>query len=102
MAALVCAADGRAAVITEVEFAEVADEMRLAAMLVDARHAALEHREHVLDGVGVDLAANVLLGCVIDGAVLGELAACGDVELGLVSVELRFARGVLDEDVADL
>ena len=40
-----------AAVVTEVEFRQVAVEVSLAAMLIDADHAAFEHREHVLDSV---------------------------------------------------
>ena len=47
-------AESRAAVVAEIELGEVAVQVGLAAMLIDAVHAALEDREHVLDGVGVD------------------------------------------------
>jgi len=38
--------------IAKIEFRKIAVEMLLAAMLVRSDHAALEDREHALDGVG--------------------------------------------------
>ena len=40
-----------AAVVAEIELREVAVQVGLAAKLIDAGHAALEHGEHVLDRV---------------------------------------------------
>ena len=40
-----------AAVVTKLKLAEVAVQVRFAAMLIDASHAALENRKDVLDGV---------------------------------------------------
>src|SRR5437773_1579152 len=40
--------------IAEVELGQIAVEMLSRAMLVDANHAALEHREVAFDGVRVD------------------------------------------------
>lgn len=40
-----------AAIVTEIELGKVAVQMSLAAMLIDANHAALEDREHVLNRV---------------------------------------------------
>ena len=47
-------AKGGAAIVAEIEFGKVTVQVGFAAMLIDADHAALENREHVLDGVGVD------------------------------------------------
>src|SRR5687767_9934226 len=41
-----------AGVVPQVEFGNVAVQMMLAALLVHALHAALEHREEAFDGVG--------------------------------------------------
>ena len=43
-----------AVAIAEIEFAKIAVQMLLAAMLIDALHAALEDRKVAFDGVGVD------------------------------------------------
>lgn len=51
----------RAVVIAEGEFGKVAMQVGLAAVLIDALHAALEHGPDVLDRVGMDRAANVFI-----------------------------------------
>ena len=53
--------------IAEIELGEIAVQMPLVTMLVDASHPALEHREETLDRIGVHVAAHVFLGAVIDG-----------------------------------
>jgi hypothetical protein len=50
-----------AVVGAEVELRELAVQVLLRAVLVDAPHPALEDREHALDGAGVDLSADVVL-----------------------------------------
>ena len=63
-------------------------QVLLGAVLVDALHAPLEDRDHTLDGVGVDIAPDVLAGRVTHGLVLG------DVIQGIDGVEI--------EDLGDL
>ena len=43
-----------ATVVAEIELGKVAVQMRFAAMLIDADHAALEDGEHVLNRVGMN------------------------------------------------
>jgi hypothetical protein len=50
-------AEGGAVIVSEVELGEVAMEVFLAAMMVDATHPALENAEEALERVGVGLAA---------------------------------------------
>ena len=69
-------ANRNAVVIAEIKFRKIAMQMLFLAMLVHAVHAALEDREHVFDGVGVDdyrplanvLASSVLARCRCDAA----------------------------------
>ena len=81
-------AECRAAIIAEVKLGNVAVQMGLTAMLIDTLHAALEDREHVLDGVGMDreavLVADILASGMLDGAMRGKLLACLGVEAAFV------------------
>lgn len=65
-------------------------QVLLAAVLVDALHAALEHGEVALNRVRVDDAANVLLGAVSGHLMVGKGSADFRVDAGLVRVEARF------------
>ena len=98
-------AERRAAVVAEIEFRQITVKVSLAAMLVNAEHAALEHGKHVLNRVGVNnhiaLAAGVFLGSVLDGSVLGIFAAGRDIEAAFVGIEDRLAVGVADQNIAD-
>ena len=62
-------AKSRTVIATEREFVEVAVKMGFAAMLIDADHAAFEHREHAFDCVRVDIATSIFLGRVLHGLV---------------------------------
>src|SRR5262245_33091044 len=62
-----------ARVVAEVVFRQIAVKVLLAAMLVDALHAALEDREITLDRVRGDGAAHVFLGGVVDRFVASEI-----------------------------
>ena len=77
-------AQSNAIVVTEIKFGEIAMKMLLAAMLVRAFHAALEHAEIAFDGVGRDdrftLTADVFVILMIDGIVLGKLSANPDAD----------------------
>ena len=43
--------EGSAAIVAEIELGKVAMQVSLAAMLIDADHAALEHGKDILNGV---------------------------------------------------
>ena len=89
-------------VVAEIELGEVAVEVLLAAVLVDAAHAALEDREHALDGVGVDDAPDVLAGRVLHRLVGGKLGADLGVEPALIGVQGGLAVDVLGDDLGDM
>ena len=90
-----------ATVVAEVELREVAMQMWLAAVLVDAEHAALEEAEGALDGVGVDVAAGVLPASVVNRLVRRETLAGLGVEATFVREQRRLRIGVGIEDLAD-
>src|SRR5579863_4139833 len=52
-------AEGRAVAIAEVKFGEIAVQMPLTAMLVDAPHPTFEDRIEAFNGVGVRLASHI-------------------------------------------
>ncbi len=56
----------RATIVAEIELGKVAMQVSLAAMLIDADHAALEHGKDVLNRIGVDdfpaFVADIFLG----------------------------------------
>jgi hypothetical protein len=67
-------------IIPELELRQIPVQMLLAAMLIDALHAALENGEGALDGVRVDraiLIIDLLAATVQRMTMLGELAAEG-------------------------
>ena len=66
-------AKGGAVVVTEIELGKVAVKVLFLAVLVHpAAQAAFEHRKHVLGGVRMHVAPNVLAGGVLDGVVVRE------------------------------
>ena len=67
-AVCIAGAKGGAVVVPEIELAKVAVQVLLAAMMIDALQAALEHRkEEAFNGVRMNVATDVFLGAVIDG-----------------------------------
>jgi hypothetical protein len=84
----VASAQGYAVVVAEIKLSEIAVKVLLIAMLIDATHAALEHRELALDGVGVNdlvtLIADVFFGAVLGAVVAGEGLANLSVEAALI------------------
>jgi hypothetical protein len=60
-------------------------------MLIDAVKPALEDRKIPLDGIGIDVAANVFLGFVHDGAMRCEVPANAGVNARLVGHETAIA-----------
>src|SRR5205823_6419365 len=85
--------------IAEVEFRQVAVQMLLATMLVNADHAALEDRVEAFDGIGVNsalaLIPNIFLIAVTNGAVTGKLLPYAVVNVGLIGHEVGFTGDVL-------
>ncbi len=62
-------------IIAEVEFADVAVQMGLRAVLVDALHAALEHAVKAFNGVCVNVAAHILFGAMCGEGVASKVRA---------------------------
>ena len=94
-----------AAIVAEIELGKVAVQVRFAAMLIDADHAALEDREHVLDRVGVNhdvaFAAGIFASRMLHGAMARHIRSpVIGVEARLVGVEDGLAVGVADQHVA--
>src|SRR3546814_16933060 len=71
--------------------------MLLAAMLVDALHAALEDAEIAFDGVGVRGATDVLDLAVVDALMAGELFADLAVMAGFIRHDGGIAPDVSDQ-----
>src|SRR5476649_2336447 len=65
-----------AVVHAEIELCQIALQMLLAAMLVSANHAALEHRKEAFQRVRVDAIADVFLGMV--NALMGHASELVD------------------------
>src|SRR6202051_995213 len=76
-------AEPNAVAISEIELRQIAVQMLLLAMLVDAFHAALEDRIVALNGVGRNIVADVFLGLVVHGVVAEKLAAQPAIQRGL-------------------
>src|SRR3546814_7994323 len=53
---------GAAVGVTEIKLRQIAVQMLLAAMLVDAAHPTFEDREKAFNGVGVDIATDIFQG----------------------------------------
>jgi hypothetical protein len=66
-------AETHAVAIAEIKFREIAVQMFLAAMLVDADHAALEDGEEAFRGVSVDLAPHIFAEPVFNSFVARKL-----------------------------
>jgi hypothetical protein len=61
--------------IAEIELGKISVQVFLAAMLVDALHAALEDRIVAFNGVGVNFAANIFFAAVVYALMAGELGS---------------------------
>jgi hypothetical protein len=86
-------AQGDTVGISEIEFAQIAVQVLLGAMLIDAFHAAFKDRIVAFNGVGGDVTANVLFNGVSDGLMARLLAANFFVDF-LISHEAAFAADV--------
>src|SRR5215210_2199569 len=61
-----------AVAVAEVEFSQVAMQVRLADVLIYAVHAALQYREETLYGIGMNVVANIFLGRMVHSLMAGE------------------------------
>jgi hypothetical protein len=84
--------------IAEIEFGKVAVQMLLAAMLVDAFHAALEDRIVAFNGVCVDDPTHVFADAVIDGLVHPILFPERAVTLPIITDDESFLGNVGADD----
>lgn len=88
-AALVVHAQRNTMIVPEIELRKIAMQVLFGAMLISAAHAALEDREVAFDGVGVNLAANVLTFAVIDRVMLDNLIQQASVNAAFVGMYAR-------------
>jgi hypothetical protein len=91
-------AQGDPVVVSEIELGEVAMQMFLANVLVDAIDAAFQDGEETFCGVGVSVTAHVLISGMNDGLMAGECLADLPVDAALVSAQMR---GFIDPGFKD-
>lgn len=84
----------RAVGVAEVIFRQIAVQVLLAAMLVDAPHPALEDAEVAFDGVGVDGAAHVLARAVVHALMVGNVERDEAIDGAFVGHDASFAADV--------
>src|SRR5215208_7570141 len=75
--------------------------MLLCTVLVDALHAAFEHAERALNGIGGHVAASVFLAAVLNGFVSGVFLADLAIEKALIGLQPALFRDVLANDLAN-
>jgi hypothetical protein len=100
-AGLIVHAERDAVIVAEIELGEVAVQVLLRAMLVDALHPALEDRKVALNGVRMHIAANILAKGMPDGLMTGRMGRDVAVEAALIGMDVRFAGAVLRHDDID-
>jgi hypothetical protein len=85
--------------LTEVEFGQIAVEMRLGHVLVNAVNPALEDREVALGSIGVGVIPHIFLGGVVDGLVAAfERPADRGVDTGVIGHEPAIGMGVTGDN----
>ncbi len=87
-----------AIIVAEVELSRIAVQVLFTSVLVDALHPALEYGESALARGGVDVAAYVIVGPVLHGAMLCKLAADPNLVRSLICHEAGFDGDVLAEE----
>lgn len=98
----VIGAETLAVVISKVELGEVAMQMLLPAVLVDAEHPTLEDGEDTFDGVGVDIAPNIFVLPVLNSIVAVELGSDVPVKAALIGQEQALAVDVVAHERHDV
>ncbi len=81
-------------VIAEVKFREIAVQMFLGAVLVDALHAALENREEAFDRIGVNITTHIFAARMSHGFRSREVFSNFDVVFAFIGMQARFAGDV--------
>ena len=91
------------AVISEIEFREIAGQVLLADAVERAIDATLQDREVAFNRVGMDEAAkpDIFVGGMVHGAVSREFLADGRIDAAFVRHQVGLAAGVLHDDRAD-
>ena len=96
----VIATKGNAVAVAEIELREIAVQMLLAAVLIDALHPAFEDAEKALNRVRVDAAASILADTMIDATVTLPFDAL--VNGVFVAQQPRFRRDIGADDRLNL
>jgi hypothetical protein len=65
--------EGNAVIVAEIKFREIAMQMLLIAMLIDAAHTALEDREVAFGRVGMHIVADVFAAGMMHRFVIGKV-----------------------------
>lgn len=89
---------GDTVVIAELEFASIAVQMLLVAMLINTAHPALKDREITFDGVGVNVAANVFPCAMHNEIMRCEIVAQLAILTGFIGVHSGFLGDVFAQD----
>lgn len=82
-------------IVAEIELRQIAVQMLLAAMLIDALHALLKQTEIALGAIGVHVATNVFLGAMRNCFVGRKLRADFRVKAAFVRMQARLLGDVL-------
>ncbi len=82
-------------IVSEIELGKVAVQVLLRTVLINAAHATLKGREHVLHGVGMDLATDIFAGRVLHGLMRRDLGTDIEVKAAFVGVQDALATNVL-------
>ncbi len=80
--------------VTKVKFGQITVQMLLAAMLVDALHAALENAEIAFNGISVNVAANVFVCLVADALMARKMIAEREIMPSFVCHHRGFFRDI--------
>jgi hypothetical protein len=97
----VAASESDAVIIPEIELGQITMQVFFLAVLIDAIHAAFENRERALDGVRVNVAANVFLDRVLDRFVGGEVSIRAGIEAAFIGMQAGFPFHVFGHDARD-
>src|ERR1700730_9571614 len=95
-------AEPNAVAIAKIEFTQIAVQMALATMLVNAFHAALENAVVAFDGVGVDNAATVFMRRMVNAFMACKLAADCFVMAPFVGHQVRFLADIISHDTLNI